>query len=82
MRVRIEAGSRYDPHGRAGLSALATEWLASSPPGEPAGAPGLRWTLHEDPASPVSQRFIELDGVGLAEDAPALVETGRRAAPG
>lgn len=75
LHARIEAGSRYDAGGSAGASALATEWLASARAGEPRGAPGLRWTLHDDPASTTSLSFIELSAVGLAADLPALLET-------
>jgi zinc protease len=85
LRARIEAGSRYDLAGHPGLSALATEWLATPRRGEPDGAPGLAWTLHDDPASMTSLRFVEVAAVGLADDLPALLETlaGRltRAAP-
>lgn len=70
LRGRIDAGSIYD--GRwSGLSALATELLASAST-EP-GAPGLAWTLHEDPIASTSLRWIEFTGSCLADEAPALL---------
>ena len=74
LRARVDAGSRYDPEGLAGLSAIATDWLATPLAGDPAGTPEIQWTLHEEPESATNLRFIELAAVGLAEDMPALLE--------
>jgi predicted Zn-dependent peptidase len=72
LRGRIDAGSIYDGPA-SGLSALATELLASAP--VDAGAPGLTWTLHEEPTASASLRWIEFTGSCLSDEAPALLRS-------
>jgi zinc protease len=74
LRGRVHAGSRFEAPGRAGSSALATEWLASAAPREPAGAPSLRFTLHAEPGSATNADFIEFAAAGLADDVRPLLE--------
>jgi zinc protease len=74
LRGRVEAGSRFEGRGQAGLSALAVEWLATARPLEPTGLPSLEWTLHEDPESADNVGFIEFRAAGLPEDLGPLLE--------
>jgi len=72
LRARIEAGSVHD--GRdAGLSALLTELLSRPAPGEPRGGSALAFTLRDEPESFANLRWIEVTGISLKEDMPALL---------
>ncbi|HEY7411633.1 MAG TPA: insulinase family protein [Vicinamibacteria bacterium] len=71
LRARLDAGSLYDG-ATPGLSAVATEILARPAEGEPA-APPLVWSLHAEPAGAGNARWLEAEGVGLADQAPALL---------
>jgi predicted Zn-dependent peptidase len=73
VRGRIEAGSVEEPRGGHGLSALATELLASPSFGEDPRAPALVWTLREDPTSFSNFRWIEFRSVCFPEELPSLL---------
>jgi hypothetical protein len=81
LRARIEAGPAYDPSGRAGLAAIAAEWLAWPVFGEDVRSPAIGWTRHGTSASPASFRWLELRATGwLGEERSLLfVLAGRLA---
>jgi zinc protease len=72
LRARIEVGPVSDPASVA-LAALLTERLARPAPGEPPAPAGLALTLHEEPASFSSFRWIEVAARSLSDDLPAVL---------
>jgi predicted Zn-dependent peptidase len=86
VQGRIDAGPVHEPAGRHGVSALATELLASPSFGEDPRAPAFAWTLWEDPTSFANFRWIEFRSACFPEELPSLLQVlesrlGRAAAP-
>jgi zinc protease len=72
LRARLEVGP---PAGatEAALAALLTERLARPAAGEPPANGGLAFTLHDEPESFSSFRWVEVGARGLVDDVPDLL---------